>query len=117
MKKNDLRARKHASWLAFGVHRLSGVLLTIFLPFHFWTLALALEGEASLDGALAWYQAPIFKFGEWALVFLLAIHALGGVRMLLIEFKPWRSLRLGMVPASLVAAAAVSVIFLIASLS
>ncbi|MCC2597634.1 succinate dehydrogenase, cytochrome b556 subunit [Pusillimonas sp. MFBS29] len=117
MKKNDMRARKHASWMAFGIHRLSGILLTIFLPFHFWTLALALEGEAALDSALSWYEAPIFKVGEWLLVFLLAVHAIGGVRMLLIEFKPWRGLRLGWISASLGTAAAVSVVFLIASLS
>src|SRR5690606_24290059 len=116
-KKNDLRARKHASWLAFGVHRLSGILLTVFLPFHFWTLGLALESEAALDGALAWYEAPVFKAGEWLLVFLLAVHAMGGVRMLLIEFKPWRGLRLGWASAGLGTAAAVSVVFLIASLS
>jgi fumarate reductase subunit D len=117
MKKNDLRARTHASWMAFLVHRLSGLLLTLFLPFHFWTLSLALEGESALDTALKWYEAPLFKFGEWALVFLLVVHAFGGIRILLMEFRPWRGLRQRWIATSFGTAAAVSVIFIFASLS
>lgn len=116
MKKNDRRARSHASWLAFLMHRISGVLLTVFLPFHFWTLALALEGEAALDTALRWYEHPLFKFGEWLLVFLLAAHLLGGLRLLLLEFSPWRGLRPGMISAGVASAAVVSIVFLIAAL-
>ncbi|TEA77896.1 succinate dehydrogenase, cytochrome b556 subunit [Allopusillimonas ginsengisoli] len=117
MKRNDFRARSHASWIAFCIHRISGILLTLFLPIHFWTLGLALEGEASLDSALRWYEAPVFKFGEWALVFLLAAHALGGLRILLIEFRPWRGLRRGWIAASLGTALAVSVVFIVAALN
>ncbi|WP_353152389.1 succinate dehydrogenase, cytochrome b556 subunit [Pollutimonas bauzanensis] len=117
MKKNDRRARTHASWIAFCLHRISGVLLTVFLPFHFWTLGLALENEAALDAALKWYEAPIFKFGEWLLVFFLALHALGGIRILLIEFRPWKGLRLGWISASFGTAAIVSFVFLITILS
>ncbi len=115
MRKNDLRARTHASWIAFCLHRISGVLLTVFLPIHFWTLGLALENEAALDAALKWYEAPIFKFGEWLLVFALVVHAVGGIRILLIEFRPWRGLRRGWIPAGLGTAAIVSVVFLIAT--
>lgn len=116
MKKNGLRARSHVSWVAFCIHRVSGILLTLFLPIHFWTLGLALDGEARLDGALRWYEAPIFKFGEWALVLLLAAHALGGIRLLLIEFRPWRGLRKGWIAASFGIAAAISFVFIIATL-
>jgi fumarate reductase subunit D len=117
MKTNDFRARRHASWIAFGLHRISGLLLTIFLPIHFWTLALALEGEAALDTALQWYKAPIFLVGEWLLVFFLAIHAVGGIRLLLIEFGPWRGLRFRWISTGVGTAAVVSCVFLIASLS
>lgn len=116
MKTNDLRARRHASWWAFFIHRLSGLLLTVFLPIHFWTLGLALESEMALDQALSWYEHPVFLFGEWALVLLLAAHALGGIRLLLIEFRPWRGLRRGWIAASGLIALAASLLFLNASL-
>jgi fumarate reductase subunit D len=88
--KNDWRARSHPAWWAFLVHRVSGVLLTLFLPLHFWTLATALEGEAALQSALAWTEQPLVKAGEVLLVLLLAAHLTGGARILMLEFLPWR---------------------------
>lgn len=88
--KNDWRARSHPAWWAFLVHRVSGLLLTLFLPLHFWTLATALEGEAALQSALAWTEQPLVKVGEVLLVVLLAAHLTGGARLLMLEFLPWR---------------------------
>jgi len=90
---NDFRARSHPSWWAFLVHRISGLLLGLFLPLHFWALGLSLKGEAELDGFLRYTDAPLFKFGEWGLVVLLSLHMMGGVRLLLIEFGPWSGQR------------------------
>ena len=90
---NDFRARSHPSWWAFLVHRISGLLLGLFLPLHFWALGLALKGESDLDGFLRYTDAPLFKFGEWGLVVLLSLHMMGGVRLLLIEFSPWSGQR------------------------
>ncbi len=103
-------------WLAAMVHRVSGVLLAAFLPLHFLVLGLALEGEAQLDGFLHWTKSPLVKFAETGLVLLLAIHLLGGIRLLVIENMPWREGQKRM--ATLAAAAAVGIagIFLIALL-
>ena len=49
--------------------------------------------EAALDGFLRFADRPLFKFGEWCLVVLLAIHLTGGLRLLVIEFRPWSGLR------------------------
>jgi fumarate reductase subunit D len=72
------------------VHRVSGVLLTLFLPVHFWALAQALEGEARMDSFLKWTEQPIVKLGEVILILLLASHLTGGVRLLMLEFLAWR---------------------------
>jgi fumarate reductase subunit D len=93
MRGNDYRARSHPAWWAFFVHRISGLLLALFLPVHFWALGRALEGAAALDGFLRYTDQPLFKFGEWGLVILLSLHMMGGVRLLLIEFGPWSGLR------------------------
>jgi fumarate reductase subunit D len=89
MLANDYRARMHAGYWAFVAHRISGLALALFLPLHFWVLGLALQGEAALDGFLRVAEHPAFEFGEWGLVVLLAVHSMGGVRLLLIEFGPW----------------------------
>lgn len=87
---NDFRARNHPSYWAFLVHRVSGLLLVIFLPIHFLALSLALKGDAALNGFISFTDTPLFKVGELGLVVLLTLHLVGGVRLLLIDFHPVR---------------------------
>jgi fumarate reductase subunit D len=88
--KNDFRARNHPAYWAFAVHRVSGVSLALFLPFHFWALGQALQGEEKLESFLRWSDQPLVKFAETGLVLLLAAHMTGGLRLLALEFLPWR---------------------------
>ena len=83
-------ARNHPAYWAFLVHRISGVALALFLPAHFLALASAIRGEAALDDFLRWSEQPLVKAGEWILVMLLAAHLAGGLRILALEFLPWR---------------------------
>ncbi len=88
--KNDFRARNHPAYWAFVVHRVSGLLLSLFLPAHFWALGQALGGEARLETFLRWTDQPLVKFAETVLVLLLAAHMAGGMRLLMLEFLEWR---------------------------
>ena len=110
VRHNDFRARTHAAYWAFLMHRLSGLALALFLPAHFWALGRALENDAALDGFLRYTDQPLFKAAEWGLVVLLALHTVGGVRLLLIELGDWSGLRkswiAGTVGAGLLAALA-----------
>lgn len=85
-----LARRGSALWLAAMVHRLSGIALAGFLPLHFLALGLAIEGEARFESFLRWSDRPLVKASETLLVFLLAIHMLGGLRLLFIENYSWR---------------------------
>jgi fumarate reductase subunit D len=76
-------------WLAALLHRLSGLGLAVFLPLHFLTLGLAIDGEARLESFLRWSDTPVVKVSEAVLMFLLAVHALGGLRLLAVENLPW----------------------------
>ena len=82
--------RRDRLWFAAMVHRLSGVLLACFLPLHFLVLGLAIESEAKLDSFLTWTHSPLVKLAEAGLVALLAVHLLGGLRVLVVEHMPWR---------------------------
>jgi fumarate reductase subunit D len=72
-------------WVAL-VHRLSGIALALFLPAHFWVLGQGLR----MDAFLRWTEQPAVKAAEWGLVVLLAAHLGGGLRVLALEFLPWR---------------------------
>ena len=104
--------RGNVLWLAAMVHRLSGLALAAFLPLHFLTLGLAIEGEARLEGFLRWSDQPLVKLAEGALVFLLAVHLLGGLRLLVIENSPWRSGQKRLALLAVAASMAVAVAFL-----
>ena len=68
------------------VHRVSGIALAAFLPLHFWTLGRAL----ALEDFVTWTEHPMLKAGEWVIVVALAAHLGGGLRVLALEFLPWR---------------------------
>ncbi|HET9734017.1 MAG TPA: succinate dehydrogenase [Burkholderiales bacterium] len=78
--------RQGSSWWVALVHRVSGIALALFLPAHFWVLGQGL----AMGGFLKWTEQPLVKAAEWGLVVLLAAHLGGGLRVLALEFLPWR---------------------------
>jgi fumarate reductase subunit D len=109
----DLRPRSHPTYLAFVVHRVSGLLLALFLPVHFWALGSAIAGEARLEGFLRWADNPLVKAAETVLVVLLAAHLAGGLRVMALEFLGWRRRQKDMVAASAGVALLVGLVFLL----
>lgn len=102
-------ARAHPLWLAYILHRLSGLGLALFLPLHFWVLSLAVTDAARLDAFLGLTDMPPVKLAEFGLVFLLAVHFFGGLRLLALEWLPWSA------PQKTWAAAAVAGSFLVST--
>lgn len=92
--------RRGISYWVFVIHRLSGIALAMFLPLHFWALGNAITGETGLDGFLSWAEQPVVKAGEWAIVLALAAHLGGGLRILALEFLPWRDWQKGLAAAA-----------------
>ena len=107
-------ARSHPAWWAFMVHRVSGIALALFLPAPFLALGTALEGEAKLEGFLRWSERPIVKLAEWILVMLLAAHLAGGLRLLALEFLPWREWQKTLAALAAAFALAAGVVFALA---
>ena len=81
-------ARAHPLWLAYLLHRLSCLALALFLPLHFWVLSLAMTDPARLDGFLALTGSSAVKLAEGGLVFLLAVHMFGGLRLIALDWLP-----------------------------
>jgi fumarate reductase subunit D len=100
-------------WLAALIHRLSGLALAIFLPFHFLALGLAISGEARLEGFLRWADQPWVKASEGVLLGLLAVHMLGGLRLLALENLAWRDGQARLALFAIVAAMITAFVFLV----
>lgn len=103
-------ARSHPLWLAYLLHRLSGLLLALFLPLHFWVLSMAITNPEDLDKFLLLTESGAVKLAEFGLVFLLAVHLFGGLRLMAMEWLPWTPKQ------KTLAAGATAVSFLIAGL-
>ena len=103
--------RGHALWYAHVIHRISGIALALFLPLHFWVLSLALTDAARLDGFLAFTELPFVKAAEFGLVFLLAVHLFGGLRLMALEWLPWRAPQKTLAAGALAISAFVSGLF------
>ena len=108
--------RTHKSYFAFIGHRVSGLVLALFLPLHFLVLGLALEGTDPLNRFLAFSELPLVKAAEWGLVVLLSTHLLFGIRILMLELTDWPDTndgRTGWIIPSAIAALIVGFIFLL----
>lgn len=106
-------ARAHPLWLAYILHRLSGLGLALFLPLHFWVLSFALTETARLDAFLTLTDQPLVKLAEFGLVFLLAVHMFGGLRLIALEWLPWSAPQKTWAAAALAGAFFVSTTFLL----
>ena len=104
--------RNHPTYWAFVLHRASGLALAVFLPVHLYVLSMAIDG-ARLDGFLRWAELPLVKAGEVGLVVLLAAHLAGGLRILTVEFLPWRDWQKTLVVIVAVFALGAGVLFLL----
>ena len=65
-------------------HRLSGVLLVVFIWFHIYTLSFLMSAGAYAD-KMKLYDLPVLAFIEWALAIPVIFHALNGGRLILYE--------------------------------
>ena len=92
------------------VHRASGIALAVFLPLHFWVLGNALQLDAFLD----WTRQPLVRLAEWGIVVALAAHLGGGLRVLALEFLPWRDWQKSLAAAAAALALAVGLAFALA---
>lgn len=104
-------ARSHPLWFAYVLHRVSGVSLALFLPLHFWVLSLAITDPQQLDGFLLLTDSLPVKLAEFGLVFLLAVHMFGGLRLMALEWLPWTAYQKTLVALASAASLGIATLF------
>ncbi len=113
---NQARNRAHPLWLAYILHRVSGLALAVFLPLHFWVLAMAMTNPDKLNGFLSLTDSVLVKIAEFVLVFLLAVHMFGGLRLMAMEWLPWSSSQKTLAAASAAVSFLIAVLFFLQAL-
>jgi succinate dehydrogenase / fumarate reductase cytochrome b subunit len=92
---NLLQIRFPVPAIASILHRASGVLLLLLLPFLLWMLQGSLASDASFMSLHDSLQQPVCKFVFWILLSGLLYHVLAGLRHLIMDMGIGESLRAG----------------------
>jgi succinate dehydrogenase / fumarate reductase cytochrome b subunit len=71
------------SWV---LHRITGVAIFFFLLVHILDTALVRISPDAYNAVIGTYKQPIMGLGEAALVGAIGLHALNGLRIILIDF-------------------------------
>jgi succinate dehydrogenase / fumarate reductase cytochrome b subunit len=90
---NLLRIRFPVGAVTSIVHRISGLLLFLSLPFAVYLLDLSLRGPDGYEEALSWLQNCWVEAGLVLIVWSLLHHLLSGIRFLLIDVEKGVSLQ------------------------
>jgi len=67
------------------LHRISGVILFLAIPFFLWLLQTSLNSTDSFNALQTCLNYPLIKFGLWLLISALLYHLLAGIRHLLMD--------------------------------
>lgn len=68
------------------LHRVSGVVLFLALPFFLWQLSALAGGAKAFNAMQATLQAMPLKIIHWAVLSSVAYHVLAGLRHLMMDF-------------------------------
>lgn len=71
------------SWVA---HRVTGLLLFLFLVVHVLDTALVRVSPEAYNAVIGAYKTPIMGLGEAGLVAAVVFHAFNGIRVILVDF-------------------------------
>lgn len=74
------------SWV---LHRITGVAIYFFLLVHVLDTALIRVSPEAYNAVMATYKNPVMGMGEVVLVGAVVLHALNGVRIILVDSWPW----------------------------
>ena len=72
----------------WAAQRITGVVILGFLIYHLYTLSAVFSGKAAYDEIMKRFQQPLIKFGELLLVWIILVHALNGIRLILLNLFP-----------------------------
>ncbi|HEY1294810.1 MAG TPA: succinate dehydrogenase, cytochrome b556 subunit [Chloroflexota bacterium] len=81
-----LRLRGREVYVAWLLHRISGVAIVLFLFLHILDTSLVGIGPGAYDTFVSIYRFPLFRVLEVALVAAVVYHGVNGVRVIVVDF-------------------------------
>ncbi|NUO07411.1 MAG: succinate dehydrogenase, cytochrome b556 subunit [Candidatus Brocadia sp.] len=82
----DLVKNRNPGMIAFWVHRITGVAVTIFLFMHIWTLSTVFRGKEAYDYAISKLDTQAGYVFQYVLLLAVALHMVNGIRITVADF-------------------------------
>lgn len=83
------------------LHRISGIILFLLIPFLLWGLSLSLSSEQEFDNLHEFLSTPLIKFVIWCSLAAFIYHFIAGTRHLLMDIHIGEELKSGRLTAVL----------------
>ncbi len=81
----NLAKNQFASAYAFWIHRITGIIITLFLFLHIWTLFSVFRGKEAYDYAITKFDTKFGYAFQYALLLIVAAHLLNGIRITIVD--------------------------------
>jgi len=81
-----VRYKMHPGYLSWILHRVTGVLLGLYLFLHIWVIHHLAQGEEAFDEVMGIVQAPLFHLLEIGLLGTVVYHGLNGLRVVFMDY-------------------------------
>ena len=82
----DLVKNRNTGMYAFWIHRITGIVITVFLFFYIWTLSAVFRGKDAYDYAISKFDTKFGYLFQYVLLLAVAIHLLNGIRITMSDF-------------------------------
>ncbi len=82
----DLVINKNPGMYAFWVHRVTGIVVTLFLFLHIWTLSAVFREKDAYDYAISKFDTTFGYVFQYLLLLAVAVHLLNGIRITVADF-------------------------------
>jgi succinate dehydrogenase / fumarate reductase cytochrome b subunit len=83
--KKTARASKETGTLAHVLHRITGLLLVVYLVMHIYVVTQASLNGENYESILETFRSPLFALAEMVVVLGVLIHGLNGLRLTLFD--------------------------------
>ena len=83
----EVRLNPHSGSIAWGLHRISGLILLLYLALHLWALGSATGGKAAFDDRMQGFEGPLFELLESLVVLIAAFHMFNGLRVIAVDLS------------------------------